>query len=197
MFPAEASNFCTETTGFLGLFPGLWPHLLRLSGWFHLPSFRDYTMCSGEEGAGQPQHPPVLAGDSYFNLLPWGVGGGALWVPALPAWCPPTPFLKDPGIRPPASALTPGLLSSDKASAAYLLSRPEVGQVAVLAAGGPLEALDPKASALTLRIRNQKGFVKLALRKRPVAGPDTRGLPCPGGVQRAGPGQGWGWGVGG
>uniref|UniRef100_A0A667HN42 Uncharacterized protein n=1 Tax=Lynx canadensis TaxID=61383 RepID=A0A667HN42_LYNCA len=99
MFPAEASNFCTDTSGFLGLFPGLWPHLLRLSGWFHLPRFRDYTMCSG-------------------------------------------------------------LLSSDKASAAYLLSRPEGGQVAVLAAGGLLEALDPKASALTLRIRNQKGFVK-------------------------------------
>ncbi|XP_030156321.1 2-acylglycerol O-acyltransferase 2-B-like [Lynx canadensis] len=111
MFPAEASNFCTDTSGFLGLFPGLWPHLLRLSG----------------------------------------------------------------------------LLSSDKASAAYLLSRPEGGQVAVLAAGGLLEALDPKASALTLRIRNQKGFVKLALRQRPVAGRDTRGLPCPGGVQRAGP----------
>ncbi|XP_058567875.1 multifunctional procollagen lysine hydroxylase and glycosyltransferase LH3 [Neofelis nebulosa] len=95
--PQEASNFCTETTGFLGLFPGLWPHLLRLSGWFHLPRFRDYTMCSG-------------------------------------------------------------LLSSDKASAAYLLSRPEGGQVAVLAARGPLEALDPKASALTLRIRNQRGW---------------------------------------
>lgn len=55
MFPAEASNFCTETMGFLGLFPGLWPHLLRLSGWFHLPHFWDYTMCSGEEGGGQPQ----------------------------------------------------------------------------------------------------------------------------------------------
>ncbi|XP_054570235.1 2-acylglycerol O-acyltransferase 2-B-like [Eptesicus fuscus] len=56
-----------------------------------------------------------------------------------------------------------GLVSSAKASAAYLLSRPGGGQVAVLAVGGPLEALEAKPGALSLRIRNQKGFVKLAL----------------------------------
>ncbi|XP_047635230.1 2-acylglycerol O-acyltransferase 2-B-like [Phacochoerus africanus] len=56
-----------------------------------------------------------------------------------------------------------GLVSSDKASASYLLSRPQGGQVAVLSVGGPLEALEAKPGALTLRIRNQKGFVKLAL----------------------------------
>ncbi|KAK2497484.1 hypothetical protein MC885_001236 [Smutsia gigantea] len=56
-----------------------------------------------------------------------------------------------------------GLVSSDKASAAYLLSRPGGGQVAVLAVGGPLEALEAKPGALSLRIRTQKGFVKLAL----------------------------------
>lgn len=54
-------------------------------------------------------------------------------------------------------------MSSAKASAAYLLSRPGGGQVAVLAVGGPLEALEAKPGALSLRIRNQKGFVKLAL----------------------------------
>ncbi|XP_070267618.1 2-acylglycerol O-acyltransferase 2-B-like isoform X1 [Myotis yumanensis] len=56
-----------------------------------------------------------------------------------------------------------GLVSAAKASAAYLLSRPGGGQVAVLAVGGPLEALEAKPGALSLRIRNQKGFVKLAL----------------------------------
>ncbi|XP_045427109.1 2-acylglycerol O-acyltransferase 2-B-like isoform X4 [Pipistrellus kuhlii] len=56
-----------------------------------------------------------------------------------------------------------GLVSSAKASIAYLLSRPGGGQVAVLAVGGPLEALEAKPGALSLRIRNQKGFVKLAL----------------------------------
>lgn len=63
----------------------------------------------------------------------------------------------------PASAFPPGLVSSAKASIAYLLSRPGGGQVAVLAVGGPLEALEAKPGALSLRIRNQKGFVKLAL----------------------------------
>ncbi|XP_007940490.1 2-acylglycerol O-acyltransferase 2-B-like [Orycteropus afer afer] len=56
-----------------------------------------------------------------------------------------------------------GLVSSDKASASYLLSRPGGGQVAVLAVGGPLEALEAKPGALSLRLRNQKGFAKLAL----------------------------------
>ncbi|KAM5262081.1 putative diacylglycerol O-acyltransferase 2-like protein DGAT2L7P isoform 2-T2 [Hipposideros larvatus] len=64
---------------------------------------------------------------------------------------------------PPGSAFPPGLVSSSKASAAYLLSHPGGGQVAVLAVGGPLESLEAKPGALSLRIRNQKGFVKLAL----------------------------------
>ncbi|XP_008587705.1 PREDICTED: 2-acylglycerol O-acyltransferase 2-like [Galeopterus variegatus] len=59
--------------------------------------------------------------------------------------------------------MSAGLVSSDKASAAHLLSRPGGGQVAVLAVGGPLEALEAKPGTLSLRIRNQKGFVKLAL----------------------------------
>ncbi|MBZ3884680.1 2-acylglycerol O-acyltransferase 2-B [Sciurus carolinensis] len=59
--------------------------------------------------------------------------------------------------------MTSGLVSSDKASVSYLLSCPGGGQVAVLAVGGPLEALEAKPGALSLRIRNQKGFVKVAL----------------------------------
>lgn len=61
------------------------------------------------------------------------------------------------------SAVRPGLVSSTKASAAYLLSRPEGGQVAVLVVGGALEALEAKPGGLSLRIRKQKGFIKLAL----------------------------------
>lgn len=56
-----------------------------------------------------------------------------------------------------------GLVSSDKASASYLLSHPEGGRVAVLAVGGPLEALEAKPGTVSLRLRNQKGFVKLSL----------------------------------
>ncbi|XP_005396921.1 PREDICTED: 2-acylglycerol O-acyltransferase 3 isoform X2 [Chinchilla lanigera] len=73
----------------------------------------------------------------------------------LPCWFQ-VPFFRD-------YIMTSGLVSSDKASAAYLLSRPGGGQVAVLVVGGPLEALEAKPGALSLRIRNQKGFVKLAL----------------------------------
>ncbi|CAH7258645.1 2-acylglycerol O-acyltransferase 3 [Phodopus roborovskii] len=59
--------------------------------------------------------------------------------------------------------MTSGLVSSDKASASYLLSHPEGGQVAVLAVGGPLEALEAKPGTVSLRLRNQKGFIKLSL----------------------------------
>lgn len=78
---------------------------------------------------------------------------------------PSPPFLRDPGIRAP-SALPPGLVSSGKASAAFELSRPGGGRVAVLAVGGPLEVLEAKPGELPLRIRNQKGFVKLGLEHR-------------------------------
>lgn len=60
----------------------------------------------------------------------------------------------------------PGLVSSDKASASYLLTLPEGGQVAVLAVGGPLEASEAKPGTVSLRLRNQKGFIKLSLEHR-------------------------------
>ncbi|KAM8778374.1 2-acylglycerol O-acyltransferase 2-like [Rhynchonycteris naso] len=73
----------------------------------------------------------------------------------LPCWFH-LPFFRD-------YIMCSGLVSSSKASAAHLLSRPGGGQVAVVAVGGPLESLEAKPGALSLRIRNQKGFVKLAL----------------------------------
>ncbi|XP_042201488.1 2-acylglycerol O-acyltransferase 2 [Callorhinchus milii] len=57
-----------------------------------------------------------------------------------------------------------GLVSSDKQSATHILSRPGGGQVAVLAVGGPPEALDARPGALTLQLLHRKGFVKLALK---------------------------------
>ncbi|KAG7496341.1 hypothetical protein JOB18_017182 [Solea senegalensis] len=41
------ANFCTESTGFSCLFPGLRSHLLMLPFWFRVPLFRDYIMCGG------------------------------------------------------------------------------------------------------------------------------------------------------
>lgn len=92
------------------------------------------------------------------------VGGGGLLAPMLPA-PPPSPlFWKTqasaaPHPHFPSLCLSPGLVSSAKASAAHLLSRPGGG----LVVGGPLDVLEAKPRALSLRIRNQKLFVKLAL----------------------------------
>lgn len=41
------TNFCTYTTGFRKLFPGLTSYLLMLPLWFRAPFFRDYIMCAG------------------------------------------------------------------------------------------------------------------------------------------------------
>uniref|UniRef100_UPI003AACFE7C LOW QUALITY PROTEIN: 2-acylglycerol O-acyltransferase 1-like n=1 Tax=Centroberyx gerrardi TaxID=166262 RepID=UPI003AACFE7C len=57
-----------------------------------------------------------------------------------------------------------GLVSSCKSSLSYLASRPEGGNVAVIAVGGAPEALDARPGALKLQILNRKGFIKLALK---------------------------------
>ncbi|KAI3375939.1 hypothetical protein L3Q82_016350 [Scortum barcoo] len=59
-----------------------------------------------------------------------------------------------------------GLVSSCKASMSYyLVSRPEGGNVGVIAVGGGApEALDARPGALKLQVRNRKGFIKLALK---------------------------------
>ncbi|XP_023411594.2 LOW QUALITY PROTEIN: 2-acylglycerol O-acyltransferase 1 [Loxodonta africana] len=145
-------NFCTEATGFSRLFPGLWPHLLMLPCWFHLPFFRDYIMSGGEECEARPQDPqaqlsPPTSASSLPEILvpnfPTPPLKTQLWFPKL---CPPPKF---------------GLLRQGQCL--LLLSRPGGGQVAVLAVGGPLEALEAKPGEPILRIRNQKGFIKLAL----------------------------------
>lgn len=41
------TNFCTHSTGFKQLFPGLTSYLLMLPLWFRAPFFRDYIMCAG------------------------------------------------------------------------------------------------------------------------------------------------------
>uniref|UniRef100_A0A8D2HTQ5 Acyltransferase n=1 Tax=Urocitellus parryii TaxID=9999 RepID=A0A8D2HTQ5_UROPR len=149
-------NFCTEATGFSRLFPGLRPHLLMLPCWFQIPIFRDYIMTSGKEEEVQAQEPDPKPPLSFTGFSP------PLRAPrpssAFPVSSPENPGVESPNLCPP-----PGLVSSDKASVSYLLSRPGGGQVAVLAVGGPLEALEAKPGALSLRIRKQKGFVKVAL----------------------------------
>ncbi|XP_018589324.2 2-acylglycerol O-acyltransferase 2-A isoform X1 [Scleropages formosus] len=128
-------NFCTEASGFSALFPGLMPYLLMLPFWFRVPFFRDYIMC----------------GDTRVCRLELkGVAGAGLH---------PTPPLQLMCYHP-----FPGLVSSEKASASYILSRPGGGHVAVVAVGGAPESLDARPGALTLQVLNRKGFIKMALK---------------------------------
>ncbi|XP_072111588.1 2-acylglycerol O-acyltransferase 1-like [Mobula birostris] len=97
------ANFCSETTNFQNLFPGLTSYLCVLPFWFKIPFYREYIMCGG-------------------------------------------------------------LVSSVKSSASHILSRKEGGNVAVIVVGGAEESLDARPGALTLRIMNRKGFIKLAIK---------------------------------
>lgn len=74
----------------------------------------------------------------------------------LPFWFR-VPFFRD-------YIMCGGLVSSCKSSLSYLVNRPEGGNVAVIAVGGAPEALDARPGALTLQVRNRKGFIKLALK---------------------------------
>ncbi|XP_048372379.1 2-acylglycerol O-acyltransferase 2-B-like isoform X1 [Sphaerodactylus townsendi] len=73
----------------------------------------------------------------------------------LPFWFK-VPFFRD-------YIMSGGLVSSEKASASYLLSKEGGGQVAVVAVGGPPESLDARPGAFTLQILGRKGFIKMAL----------------------------------
>ncbi|MEQ2259085.1 2-acylglycerol O-acyltransferase 2-A [Xenotaenia resolanae] len=74
----------------------------------------------------------------------------------LPFWFR-VPFFRD-------YIMCGGLVSSCKSSLSYLVSRPNGGNVAVIAVGGATEALDARPGALTLQVKNRKGFIKLALK---------------------------------
>ncbi|XP_078401143.1 2-acylglycerol O-acyltransferase 2-A-like [Cetorhinus maximus] len=73
----------------------------------------------------------------------------------LPLWFR-VPFFRD-------FIMSGGLVPSAKESAKYLLNRAEGGNIAVIAIGGAPEALDARPGALTLLLKNRKGFIKLAL----------------------------------
>ncbi|KAG7265395.1 hypothetical protein CRUP_027677 [Coryphaenoides rupestris] len=138
--------------------------------------------------------PPWRWGGDLLLLLPppWRWGGDLLllilppprrWGGDLLLLLPPAPEATGfsrlfPGLKPHLLMLpfwfriplfrdyimTGGLVSSCKASLSYLLSRPEGGHVAVLAVGGPPEALDARPGALTLQLLKKKGFIKMALK---------------------------------
>ncbi|XP_010022611.1 PREDICTED: 2-acylglycerol O-acyltransferase 2 [Nestor notabilis] len=57
----------------------------------------------------------------------------------------------------------PGLVSSDKESASYVLKKPEGGNALAIIIGGAQEALDARPGSCTLLLKNRRGFVRLAI----------------------------------
>lgn len=58
----------------------------------------------------------------------------------------------------------PGLVSSDKESASYVLQKPGGGNMLAIIVGGAQEALDAQPGSYTLLLKNRKGFVRLAIK---------------------------------
>ncbi|NWV24272.1 MOGT2 acyltransferase, partial [Origma solitaria] len=61
-------------------------------------------------------------------------------------------------------AMAGGLVSSEPSSLEHLLAQPRGGHAAVIALGGPPEALDAHPGALRLQLRARRGFVRIALK---------------------------------
>ncbi|XP_073510522.1 2-acylglycerol O-acyltransferase 2-B-like [Phyllobates terribilis] len=103
----------------------------------------------------------VLVVGAFGNFCTEGTGFSSLFpgltphLLMLPAWFR-VPFFRE-------YIMSGSLVSSDKRSASYLLSKKSGGQALVIAVGGPPEALDAKPGELTLQILKRTGFIKLAL----------------------------------
>ncbi|XP_052635564.1 2-acylglycerol O-acyltransferase 2-B-like isoform X2 [Harpia harpyja] len=103
----------------------------------------------------------VLAAGAFANFCTEATGFGVLFpglrphLLTLPCWFR-LPLFRD-------YMMSGGLVSSEKSSLEYLLSREGGGQVAVIALGGPPESLDAHPGALTLQLLGRKGFVRIAL----------------------------------
>lgn len=78
--------------------------------------------------------------------------------------CPPHYYLPVAHL-----SMLPGLVSSSKSSLSYLISRPEGGNVAVIAVGGAPEALDARPGALTLQVSTiHTAFLSMKLKCFPT-----------------------------
>ena len=62
--------------------------------------------------------------------------------------------------------LSPGLVSSDKESAAHILNRKGGGNLLSIVTGGIQESLNARSGAYKLVLQNRKGFIRLTLMHR-------------------------------
>ncbi|XP_062372757.1 2-acylglycerol O-acyltransferase 2-A [Sardina pilchardus] len=133
--------------------------------------FRDYFPISLVKTADlDPSHNYIFGFHPHGVLVAGGFGnfcteasgfstlfpGLTPYLLMLPFWFR-VPFFRD-------YIMSGGLVSSEKASASYIISRPEGGHVAVVAVGGAPESLDARPGELTLQLLHRKGFIKLALK---------------------------------
>ncbi|XP_078525423.1 2-acylglycerol O-acyltransferase 2-like [Lissotriton helveticus] len=167
---------------YLALLYGAWLYLDRdtpssggrrsswIRNWSLWNHFRDYFPLTLVKTADlDPEHNyifgfhphGILVAGAFGNFCTEATGFSQLFpglkshLLMLPFWFK-VPFFRD-------YIMGGGLVSSDKSSAAYLLSQKSGGQVAVIAVGGPPESLDARPGALTLQILSRKGFIKMAL----------------------------------
>ncbi|XP_030332402.1 2-acylglycerol O-acyltransferase 2 [Strigops habroptila] len=77
-------NFCTEASGFSTLFPGITPHLMMLSMWFHIPFFREYLMSGGLVPSDKESASYVLKNPEGGNVLAIIIGGAQEALEARP-----------------------------------------------------------------------------------------------------------------
>ncbi|XP_067850784.1 2-acylglycerol O-acyltransferase 1-like [Heptranchias perlo] len=105
----------------------------------------------------------VLVAGAFENFCSEATGfrklfpGLTSYLCVLPFWFK-IPFYRD-------YIMCAGLVSSVKSSVSHILSRKGGGNVAVIVIGGAEESLDARPGALTLRILNRKGFIKLAIKR--------------------------------
>eukprot|EP00071_Canis_lupus_P029827 XP_022263384.1 2-acylglycerol O-acyltransferase 2 isoform X1 [Canis lupus familiaris] len=103
----------------------------------------------------------VLAAGAFVNLCTESTGFPLLFpgirshLMMLTLWFR-VPFFRD-------YIMSGGLVTSDKESAAHILSRKEGGNLLAIIVGGAQEALNARPGDSTLLLRNRKGFIRLAL----------------------------------
>ncbi|XP_077445062.1 2-acylglycerol O-acyltransferase 2-A [Stigmatopora argus] len=77
-------HFCTESTGFSALFPGLESHLLMLPFWFRVPIFRDYIMAGGLVSSSKSSLSYLLSRPKGGNVAVIAVGAAPEALEARP-----------------------------------------------------------------------------------------------------------------
>ncbi|XP_004610886.1 2-acylglycerol O-acyltransferase 2 [Sorex araneus] len=103
----------------------------------------------------------VLAAGAFLNLCTESTGFSSIFPGLRPYLMMLTLWFRFPFFR--DYLMIGGLVTSDKESAAHILSKKEGGNFLGIIVGGAQEALDARPGAYTLLLKNRKGFVRLAL----------------------------------